>query len=514
MGGKCGKHAEVRTLSRRNSRQNLDAGALEAQIIKGAKKKDKKRRNQKKKGKWRLRRQRTKKTGKGMSHLPPEITSKSNRAPKHPCLHPPIANPRAPPPLPVNPDGAAWRVRTFSESSIQSSDYLSAEEDELSDVSEEITYRDEFDDEGCQNFFSLAGIGAYVSSFWRSTSWGSDGPRTEPRAVPAPVWDPRIRSLSKASRQLDKHKYEAGKSLQKATIPLELCAEKNIECERHCWDQPKGNLFPLRGKNYLKDRKKGRSEVRPVYELKSVDYYSSETRVDHIAQRLKLPSTEKIPEDCPVTPLLVINWQAPMYPAKVFGKPFDGESLNVVAVYSLRDGFVAEEEIEKGNLYPHTLELLKKFCTNARDEDGRESRERLKMIPAMPNLDEWCETKTFGKAEQAILRKWQNKPMLVRPQVKYYVGPEYIEVDINIHDYQYATRRYFHSLRHCLKHGVMDMALVLEGRSSDQLPEQVIGSIRLQKIDFLQPFPRAPPMPALDTMEKAKATTVGGRNQV
>ena len=65
-----------------------------------------------------------------------------------------------------------------------------------------------------------------------------------------------------------------------------------------------------------------------------------------------------------------------------------------------------------------------------------------------------------------------------------------------------------------IKHGVMDMALVLEGRSSDQLPEQVIGSIRLQKIDFLQPFPRAPPMPALDTMEKAKATTVGERNQV
>ena len=80
------------------------------------------------------------------------------------------------------------------------------------------------------------------------------------------------------------------------------------------------------------------------------------------------------------------------------------------------------------------------------------------------------------------------------------VGPEYVEIDINIHDYIYATRRYFHALKHCLKHGVMDMALVLEGRRPDQLPEQVLASIRLQQVDFGVKFPPVPPLPNPDSL--------------
>ena len=148
-----------------------------------------------------------------------------------------------------------------------------------------------------------------------------------------------------------------------------------------------------------------------------------------------------------------------------------------------------------------SLKLLKEFCEDATDEaTGVPSRDRLKMIPAMPNLEEWISKKTFGRAEAAILTKWQNKPMLVRPQVEYHVGPEYVEIDINIHDYIYATRRYFHALKHCLKHGVMDMALVLEGRRPDQLPEQVLASIRLQQVDFGVKFPPVPPLPNPDSL--------------
>ncbi|UPQ97206.1 DUF1336 domain-containing protein [Chloropicon primus] len=482
MGNKCGRHAEVRTLSRRNSRQDL--GPLEAHQIHKSKKK---RRKKKRKGKWRLRKSKGKSSGKGASNLPPDLTN-----------------------------GAAWRIRTFSESSIQSADYLSAEEDEITD---EEDYLDLAVEEDYASFFTFSGFGTYFSSlflFGRGPDDGGSQASTHRggqqnrggagaggrKVGAATTWKPGFRSLSKASRQLDKHKAEGGKHLPKSVVPYEACKERDIEPEKQCWDEPKGNLFPLRGQNYLKDRVKIKMEdLRPIYELKSVDFYSSENMVGHMAQRIKLPSTEKIPEDCPITPLLVVNYQAPMYPARIFGKPFDGKTLQVVAVYALRDGFVAEEEIKQGKLHRHTLELLKDFCADVTDGAGVPTRDRLKMIPAMPNLEEWIATKTFGKAEAAILRRWQNKPMLVRPQVQYHVGPEYIEVDVNIHDYQYATRRYFHSLKHCLKHGVMDMALVLEGRSPQQLPEQVLASIRLQKIDFAAEFPPVPPLPVLDSKQ-------------
>ena len=67
---------------------------------------------------------------------------------------------------PPFPDGAAssWHLRTFSESSIQSADYQSAEEDELSDVvEEEFGLGDEefaADAERCASFFTLSGLGS------------------------------------------------------------------------------------------------------------------------------------------------------------------------------------------------------------------------------------------------------------------------------------------------------------------------------------------------------------------
>ena len=402
-------------------------------------------------------------------------------------------------------EGAAWRIRTFSQSSIQSDDYLSAEEDELSDVFED---EESFTSIGGDVETTRDGEGGFFNfslfeTEWNISNWFGWGradskASQEEKPKVASNWNRQLRSLTRNSRQLDELKAEAGKYLQKATIPHELCEERNMEPEVQCWDEPSGVHFPLRGKYYLNNRKKIKTGVRPVYTLKSVDFYHSDKKVDHIAQRLKLPATENIPEDCPISPLLVINWQAPFYPPKLFaGKGVDGPGVNCVAVFSLRDGFVAEEEIHKGTLYAHTFELLKRFCADAREDDGSSSRERLKMIPAMPNLDEWCATGTFGRAEQALLRRFQNKPMLCRPQVKYFVGPEYIEVDLDIHLYQYATRRYFHSLKHVLKHGVMDMALTLEGRNSDQLPEQVLASLRLQKIDFDTDFPKVPPLPSL-----------------
>lgn len=51
MGNKCGKHAEVRTLSRRGSKKDLASSALEACHVQKSKKK---RRKPKKKRRWRL----------------------------------------------------------------------------------------------------------------------------------------------------------------------------------------------------------------------------------------------------------------------------------------------------------------------------------------------------------------------------------------------------------------------------------------------------------------------------
>ena len=173
----------------------------------------------------------------------------------------------------------------------------------------------------------------------------------------------------------------------------------------------------------------------------------------------------------------------------------DGPGLSVVCIYKLDDHFDAKKEVEKGNVFPQTLDLLKRFCEDAVEVDGTPSRERFKMIPNVPNIHEWCNSGCFGKAEQKLLMKYHQKPMLAKPQVAYYAGAEYIEVDLNIHHYNYITRRYFHALRGTLQEGVMDMALVMEGRKNEELPEQVLAAVRLQKLDFMVDYPMVPPIP-------------------
>ena len=76
MGNKCGRSAEVGTLSRRNSKQDLGLGPVEAQMLKKAKKKkEKKSRRQKLRNKLK-RQKKSLKNAKGVNQIPIEYQSK------------------------------------------------------------------------------------------------------------------------------------------------------------------------------------------------------------------------------------------------------------------------------------------------------------------------------------------------------------------------------------------------------------------------------------------------------
>lgn len=57
---------------------------------------------------------------------------------------------------------------------------------------------------------------------------------------------------------------------------------------RQCYDQPIASEFALRGKNYMKDKKKEASRA-VFYEAMGMDAFSTEEKVFHVARRLQLP---------------------------------------------------------------------------------------------------------------------------------------------------------------------------------------------------------------------------------
>ena len=77
------------------------------------------------------------------------------------------------------------------------------------------------------------------------------------------------------------------------------------------------------------------------------------------------------------------------------------------------------------------------------------------------------------------------KPALLGLKVdqSYFKGDRYIEVDIDVGSSKVATML-TGLIMASMRQLTIDLAFTLEGRSEDELPEQIIGTIRLSNVDL------------------------------
>ena len=83
-----------------------------------------------------------------------------------------------------------------------------------------------------------------------------------------------------------------------------------------------------------------------------------------------------------------------------------------------------------------------------------------------------------------MLNSWNGTPVLTRPQHRMYSHAAYFEVDVDVHIFGFLARKMFPVLLRKWQQLVLDMGFTIEGQEDHELPEQVIGAVRLHHLDM------------------------------
>jgi len=249
------------------------------------------------------------------------------------------------------------------------------------------------------------------------------------------------------------------------------------------WLSCDGSVFDIRNIRYNKTREKIPSE-RAIYDCVGMDMVRDKRKIEGFIDRLPggLTNLPESPVNCPawdaawgVPRVLVVNCQLPLKAGSIMGgrHPEDDGGLSVLTYFVLSRE--ACETLAQGIVTP-ALRLWKRFV-----EEGVSTKEGnpLKVVGRVENLEKYEVPESF--------HRFNNKPVLLTKSSRTYLSrlPEVMEVDYDVRTWVYPARTTLCNYHHRAREAEIAIGYLVEGKTDDELPEQILGSFKLVNMDIM-----------------------------
>ena len=90
----------------------------------------------------------------------------------------------------------------------------------------------------------------------------------------------------------------------------------------------------------------------------------------------------------------------------------------------------------------------------------------------------------FGFLAQKLINKYNAKPFLARQSTTYYFDSldTHFGVDVDVHEFGYPAKKGLHLVKDSTAPAIYDVGIVIEGKSDQELPEQMLLCFRMSKL--------------------------------